>query len=111
MVSVDRLLALQEESEYWRLRGPRRRDGTRTGEVRSHPPDSQLKLGSHASWRLCSGLDPFEDGVHPLEVDGFQDPAIHIKRLHILLLKWLQRSGDCEDGVRPWMAVSEIARD
>ena len=40
----------------------------------------------------------FEYDVHPLEVDGFQDPAIRVKRLHILPLSWLQRSGDCEDG-------------
>ena len=42
--------------------------------------------------------DAFEYDVYALEADGFQDPVIHVKRLHILVLNWLQRSGDCEDG-------------
>jgi len=57
MISVDWLLALQGGVGILASSPPKAgRDGTRAGEVRSHPPDSQLESSSHASWRLCSAL-------------------------------------------------------
>ena len=54
------------------------RDGTDAGEARSHPPDSQLKPGSHASRRLRSGLVmPFRMTFIRLKSMGFSiQPSI-----------------------------------
>ena len=57
-----------------------RRDGTGAGENKMPPTRFSTEARfPHLLAPVLGVGDAFEHHVHPFEVDGFQDPTIHVK--------------------------------